>query len=142
MERNDVLKEQNQLLFDSLHGKRKEDFFTNFFESEVAFALRQLRLEKGLKQKDIAERSGLKQANISKIENLEKTPTLTTIGKYLYALDFSLEDTYEFVENIFIKSIDENELVYIDSSNMHKSKINDHNYLKAPRSLKLSEMRV
>ena len=96
MDNRELMKKQNQLIFDKLTGKEKEDFFVAYFESEVAYALRQLRKDKGITQAELSNKSGLKQGNISKIENLEKTPTLTTIGKYLFALEFSLEEAEQF----------------------------------------------
>lgn len=100
MTNREMVKQQQQLIFKELKGKRKQEFFVNYFESEIAFVLRQMRKEKKLTQADIAKRTGLKQGNISKIENLEKTPTLTTVGKYLFALDFSIEECSEFVSSI------------------------------------------
>ena len=97
---NDEMRKQQQLFFERLEGQRKEEFFVSFFESEVVSLLREMRKEKNLTQGDIAKRAGLKQGNVSKIENLEKTPTLTTVGKYLFALDFSLEETSEFASCI------------------------------------------
>lgn len=100
MTNKNEMRKQQQLLFDRLEGQRKEDFFVSFFESEVASLLREMRKEKHLTQGDVAKRSGLKQGNVSKIENLEKTPTLTTIGKYLFALDYSINEIEELTSKI------------------------------------------
>ena len=108
MANRDDMRKQQQLIFDKLEGKRKEEFFASYFESEVMFALKELRKEKKMTQKDIAKRSGLKQGNISKFENLDKTPTLTTIGKYLFALEYSIEEVEELTSRIIVNfSMDE-----------------------------------
>lgn len=48
-------------------------------EFQVAEALLAARLDAGMTQKDLAERSGLRQSNISRIENGTCSPTVATL---------------------------------------------------------------
>jgi len=48
-------------------------------EFQVAETLLAARLDAGLTQKDLAERSGLRQSNISRIENGTCSPTVATL---------------------------------------------------------------
>src|SRR5579884_3757266 len=52
----------------------------------------QRRREQHLTQKQLAERSGIGQAEISKIERGRKSPTLDTYARLATALDLSAED--------------------------------------------------
>lgn len=95
--------EQEQLYFDSLGEKEKRDYFTVFFISELVFALTKKRKEAKITQSDLAKIMGVKQAYVSKIENLEKIPTIGTIARYIYALNFSISEAEQlatlFAEN-------------------------------------------
>jgi ribosome-binding protein aMBF1 (putative translation factor) len=51
-------------------------------EDQVKRSLIQARIDSGLTQKELSERSGIRQSNISRIENGSAIPTLQT----LYAL--------------------------------------------------------
>lgn len=57
----------------------KKEFEEGRTEFQVAEALLAARLDAGLTQKDLAERSGLRQSNISRIENGTCSPTVATL---------------------------------------------------------------
>lgn len=56
--------------------------------------MRRLRDEKGLRQGYIAERSGITQAHLSRIENDESGVTKNTLRKIAEAMGVSYEDIY------------------------------------------------
>ena len=60
-------------------------------EFEIARALIKARKEKNLTQKEIAERSGINQADISKIENGSRNPTIQLLQRLAEGLDMKLE---------------------------------------------------
>lgn len=60
-------------------------------EFEILAKLTRLRNEKGLTQKELAEKMGKHQQTISKIEKREKSPTLTTLCDLANALDVDIE---------------------------------------------------
>ncbi len=48
-------------------------------EDQIKRSLIQARIDAGLTQKELAERSGIRQSNISRIENGSAIPTLRTL---------------------------------------------------------------
>jgi transcriptional regulator with XRE-family HTH domain len=58
----------------------------------VALILRNLRVEKGLRQVDVAERLGQPQSFVSKYENGERRLDFVEVAEVCKALDVSLED--------------------------------------------------
>jgi ribosome-binding protein aMBF1 (putative translation factor) len=48
------------------------------------------RREKGLSQKQLAEKSGLKQSAVARIESLSTSPRVDTLIKLLYPLGYTL----------------------------------------------------
>lgn len=57
----------------------------DFIDQLVAY-----RKKKKLTQQDIADRSGMKRENISRIENKKNIPTLDVLFKYAYCLDMEI----------------------------------------------------
>ena len=55
-------------------------------------ALRRLREEKGLLQKQVSERSGVTKGMLSRIENDKADTTLGTLGRILEGMDAELEE--------------------------------------------------
>ena len=102
MKANNKMIEQEQLYFDSLSGKEKRDYFTVFFISELVFELSKKRKDAKITQTKLAKAMGVKQTYVSKIENLEKIPTIETVAKYLYALNLSLSSAKE-VSTSFVR---------------------------------------
>jgi|GEM_PF-257335 len=54
--------------------------------------LRELRIERGLTQPEIADRVGTSASNISDLERGIKVPTLTTVARLADALDCNVTD--------------------------------------------------
>ena len=61
-----------------------------YLRLELSYILKELREGKNLTQKDIAERLGIKQAAISKLESPLKNHDMESILKYLAAVDGDL----------------------------------------------------
>ena len=57
----------------------REEYEATRAEFEVTHALIAARIEEGLTQKELAERSGIRQSNISRIENGSCSPTVATL---------------------------------------------------------------
>lgn len=55
-------------------------------EMDFALLLKETRLNAKISQKHLAEKSGISQPEISKIENAVISPTLKTVEKYLHSL--------------------------------------------------------
>jgi len=56
-------------------------------EGDLALALARLREQSGLTQRALAQKSGIKQPMIARIERAAQTPTTTTLWRLLSALD-------------------------------------------------------
>ena len=56
-------------------------------EVQVAQAIRSLRLQNGLSQRQLALRMGVPRTYVSKIENEKATPTLSSLARLANALD-------------------------------------------------------
>ncbi|MBX3144383.1 MAG: helix-turn-helix transcriptional regulator [Trueperaceae bacterium] len=72
---------------------------------ERAFALRQIRLEQGITQKELAERMSLTQPTISALENGDiDRSALATLKAYVEALGGTIEVTASFGDRKLILS--------------------------------------
>ena len=69
----------------------KEAWDNSRMEYEILGQLTKLRNQKGLTQKELAEKTGKKQQVISQIEKHEKSPTLTTLCRLANALDADIK---------------------------------------------------
>lgn len=58
---------------------------------EFACKLKDARLSMKMDQKELASITGIRQSEISKIENAVISPTIRTIGKYLSGLGLTLD---------------------------------------------------
>lgn len=67
-------------------------------DSALATALRQLRVERGDTQEDLAHRAGLTVAAFARIERGHANPTWTTVSRIAAALEISLAALGEAVE--------------------------------------------
>lgn len=94
---NDVTLKQENAVLRRLSGKAKKEYYVAVFTSHLISSLRRTRKFLGINQNELAKRTGLKQSYISKIENLEKNPTIETVAKYCFALNYSL-DVVEAIE--------------------------------------------
>jgi transcriptional regulator with XRE-family HTH domain len=61
-------------------------------EVQVAQAIRSLRLQHGLSQRQLALRMGVPRTYVSKIENEKATPTLSSLSRLADALTVSVPD--------------------------------------------------
>ena len=94
-----ILKQQ-LVVFNNLKGDLKRDYFLNVFNSCLINALVYKRKYENISQTDIASLMGVKQSYVSKIESLKKMPTIETIAKYCYALNFGILEIKKMVEEI------------------------------------------
>ena len=69
------------------------DDIVDLFNKEYNFiqSLVRLRNEKGLTQKEVAEKSGLTQQMVSRIEIIDYSPTLKNLLKYINAIGAIIE---------------------------------------------------
>ena len=60
-------------------------------EFQAILALYETRTDLGITQKELAERSGIRQSNISRIERGTCSPTIHTLSELAYAMGKRLE---------------------------------------------------
>lgn len=60
-------------------------------EFQVARQVIALRLQRGLTQRELAERIGTKQSGISRLESMEQLPSLSYLKRVAEALDAQLQ---------------------------------------------------
>ncbi len=61
------------------------------FEKEIIEATIKARENANMTQKELSEKSGIKQPSIAKLEKLNRTPQITTLIKLLYPLGYTLK---------------------------------------------------
>ena len=61
------------------------------FERELIEATIKARENAKMTQKELSEKSGIKQPSIAKLEKLNRTPQTTTLIKLLYPLGYTLK---------------------------------------------------
>jgi len=71
-------------------------------EFAIVQALIDARKTVGLTQKQLSERTGIAQSDISKLENGDGNPSLKTLKRLAYAMDMKLK--LEFTPNLSISS--------------------------------------
>ena len=67
---------------------------------EIGLLIRQIRIEKGLSQEDLAFDCELHRTYIGSLERGEKVPTILTLEKIAKALNISLSDLFKKYEKI------------------------------------------
>lgn len=82
---DDVLKEELK------DPEFKKEWDASENEYQLINSLIKARVESGLTQKELFEKSGIDQANISKIENGIYNPTINTLWKLAEAMDMELK---------------------------------------------------
>ncbi len=85
---------------DSLNKRLKEAGFRREYEAiqpemDIIRAIVEARQSRNLTQKELATRTGINQADISKLENGNRNPSLNMLKKLAAGLDMSLK--IEFV---------------------------------------------
>ena len=65
-------------------------------EIEIIRAIVDARANANISQKELSERTGIAQAEISRIENGRNYPSFETLEKILESLDISYEDIFQF----------------------------------------------
>lgn len=95
--------EQEELLLKRLPEYTAVEYLADSFASAICFALKDKRKEIGMSQKEVAKKTGIRQPKICMLERFFHVPTLTTVGKYLYALGYTIEDVYKIAS--FIKNL-------------------------------------
>lgn len=66
---------------------------------EPAYQLARLRIEKGLTQEDLAQRAGVRQPNIARLESGKHKPTLDLLRRVAAALGYKLDIRFVPVED-------------------------------------------
>ena len=75
------------------------------YDDNIGKNIREVRLEKGFSQEELARNCGFSNTTLSAYENRRKIPNLTTIAKIAKELDVTIERLYYGDENIsFINS--------------------------------------
>lgn len=87
--------EQHQMIqiIEKKFGKDEQfDFECHVKETEwnVAKGLKKYRISLHISQEEVAQKSGLTRQMVSRVETFSYSPNLTTLIKYLYALDVDL----------------------------------------------------
>ncbi len=85
---------------DSLNKRMKDEGFRREYEAiqpemDIIRAIVEARQSKHITQKELATRTGINQADISKLENGNRNPSLNMLKKLAAGLDMSLK--IEFV---------------------------------------------
>ncbi len=87
-------------LRERIHEQLKESPIKKELESiqpevEAIRTMVRTRIERGLTQKDLAERVGMDQADISKLENGSRAPSLKLLKKLAEGMDMELRIHFE-----------------------------------------------
>lgn len=85
--------------------------------SEILVKMIQRRLELGMTQKELAERSGLKQSAVARMENFAVLPRLDTLIKAFRILGLRLTVTNQTKEDIYDIVIERAERIAIRKEN-------------------------
>ncbi len=74
----------------------KEALKETELEYQVAYAIIEARVKKGMTQKDLAKAMHTKQSVISRVENAKTTPSLSFLKRLAQVLDASLYVQFKF----------------------------------------------
>jgi ribosome-binding protein aMBF1 (putative translation factor) len=88
-----MIKEKIQERINDSHLKKELETIQP--EVEAVRTMIKARLEQGLTQKDLAQRVGMDQADISKLENGTRAPSLKLLKKLAEGLDMELRIHFE-----------------------------------------------
>ena len=70
----------------------------NSIATEIGLLIRQIRIEKGLSQEDLAFKCDLHRTYIGSLERAEKVATILTLEKITTALEVSLSELFKKYE--------------------------------------------
>ena len=76
---------------------------------DVGPALKRLRAAKGLTQEEVAVRFGRQVQSISRLEQVGSNPKMSTLLRYLEALDADLEDLHRALNDPLAREIQEDD---------------------------------
>ncbi len=77
-------------------GEKEKQFFEAAEETaRIINELAEERIRNGISQRELAEKTGLKQSAIARMESLQSTPRLDTLIRVANALNIKLEITKE-----------------------------------------------
>lgn len=99
-----LIQNEKLLLSQLLEEQKKDEIFkreciTQEIEWDLTKILKEYRRTLNLSQNDVAERCGLTRQMVSRIETYTYSPTLTTLIKYLLALDIDISTVLsDFIE--------------------------------------------
>lgn len=87
-------------LNEHLQAKMEDPEFAREFEAlqperEIMVALCRARADEGLTQEQLAERTGIRQSEISKIENGERNPSIKLLQRLADGLGMTLKVSFE-----------------------------------------------
>jgi transcriptional regulator with XRE-family HTH domain len=88
------------------------------FDSQIAARLRSLRAERNWSLDELARRSGVSRATLSRLENAEVSPTATVLGRLCAAYGMTMSRLMRMVEDTFAPVLRRDEQwVWIDPQN-------------------------
>ena len=73
-----------------LNDEFRKEWEENQLEMEIIRAIVEARISQNLTQKELAERTGINQADISKLENGTRNPSLKLLKRLADGMDMSL----------------------------------------------------
>jgi len=76
----------------------REYYFDMQADANLSKAIIGARIEKGLTQKELADITGIPQANISRIESCEANPSLKTLKRLAKGLNMQLQISFKPLE--------------------------------------------
>ena len=79
-----------------------KDKFTKYEMKELqklGMHIKNLRIEKGITQKDLADLTGISEQSISPIEGGKQNPSYTTIVLFAKAFDMTISDFFKDIED-------------------------------------------
>ncbi len=98
-----LIKPFNLKIADKLESDKKfrEEFFKGQAQDIIAMNIRALRMDRSMRQCDLADKSGMKQSAISRVEQAEYSAwTFKTLFRVANTLDARLKITLEPMEEV------------------------------------------
>ncbi len=104
----------SELTSDIPEKRKKAILASEKFRFSISSAMIKLRKKMGLTQKELAERLGVSQSWVSKLENANNDHQIESILRYLKALgaDMTLVVTYEAGDQTIVVRVSENDVSF------------------------------